>query len=270
MKGLRSGLLIVAALAVATAPAYAQQTEPEPPEPPAPPPPEGPPPPPPDAPIGPPPPPPGETTYPTYPGQPAPGYDASAGGGDASTATSDDDVVPVGEAPPAEEEHAHRGFFLRPHLGFGYLTASGQGTEARGLGIGAGIMVGGAVAKNFVVFGEFSFQVVDSASYDGPILPAPGEKAGLTAALFGAGIAYYLMPFNLHASLSASFLAMQVTVGETALLTDPSGFGLHLTLGKEWMLARRWGLGVAAHSVLGFASDFTLFGVGLAATLTFN
>ncbi len=257
-------LLFAALLSVATPVARAQE---------APegegdaPPPEGPPPPPPDAPIGPPPPPPEQSTYPAYPGQPAVGYDATASAGGAAAT---DDVVPVGEPPAPEEEKEHRGFFLRPHVGFGFLGVSGQGTQARGLAVGAGIKIGAAIAKNFILFGEFTFQIVDSADYDGPILPAPGDTVGLTMVMFGGGIAYYLMPLNLHASLSASFLAMQVAVGDTALLTDPAGFGLHLTVGKEWMLGRRWGLGIAAHSVLGFANDYTLYGVGLAATLTFN
>jgi len=218
-----------------------------------------------DAPLGPPPPPPDESSYPRYPGQPAPGYDAT------STATVDDGVVPTGEAPaPPSDEHEHRGFFLRPHVGFGYMSTSGQGTELRGLAFRAGIMVGAAVVENLVVFGEFAFGISASANYDGPILPAPGERAGLTAALFGAGVAYYIMPFNLHVSLAADFLAMQITIGDRAILPEPSGFAFHVTLGKEWYFARRWALGIAAQSEVGFVGDYVLFGVGLAGTITFN
>jgi len=261
MAGHPLALVIALVTLVAVSPARAQEEEPEPviaaPE--------GTPPPPLEAPTGPPPPPPEEATYPQYPGQPAPGYDAT------STASADEGVVPTGDAPPSvSEEPEHRGFFLRPHVGFGFNSMSGQGTELRGLAFRAGIMVGAAVIENLVVFGEFAFSIVASANYDGPILPAPGERASLTAALFGGGVAYYIMPLNLHVSLAADFLAMQVTIGDRAILPEPSGFAFHVTLGKEWYFARQWALGIAAQTEVGFVGNYVLFGVGLAGTLTFN
>jgi hypothetical protein len=197
------------------------------------------------------------------------GYDATASPAD--DVVPEVDVVATADAPtPAATEHEHRGFFLRPHVGFGYVTASGQGTELRGLGFSAGIMIGAAIVKNLVLFGEFAFQVVGSGKYEGPVRPGPGETVGLAAAVFGGGVAYYIMPYNLHASVAVDYLAMQITVGERALLLDPSGFAFHVTLGKEWYVSRRLGLGLAAQALLGFVGDYTLFGIGLAGTLTFD
>jgi hypothetical protein len=175
------------------------------------------------------------------------------------------------ETPVAEEGPTHRGFFLRPHVSVGYLGATGPDESLKGLALGAGVSVGFAIVENLILFGEFMFQTVNGGAYDGMYMSSADEGTGLDMVAFGGGIAYYVMPLNLHFALAGSVTVFQIHVGTLPpILNDPAGFGFNATVGKEWWLGGQWGLGIAAQALLGFADQYTLFGVGLAATLTFN
>lgn len=66
-------------------------------------------------------------------------------------------------------------------------------------------------------------------------------SAGLNA--LGGGVTWYIMPVNIYVSGSAGFGWMSVSQNYTR--SSSVGFAFDFTVGKEWWVSDRWGLGVA-------------------------
>ncbi|MCB9515438.1 MAG: hypothetical protein R3C71_02905 [Candidatus Krumholzibacteriia bacterium] len=150
--------------------------------------------------------------------------------------------------------HSHdAGFFLRLSAGGGgakteadVVLGSTPGTLEFSGGAGnMNIAIGGIVAPNLALHGTLwgwtvSGPNVDwSAGGDGWV---PGD---LTMAAVGGGATYYFMPVNLYVSSSLGFGRLDLEGGST-----DAGFAMDFTLGKEWWVGERWGLGLAGS--LGF------------------
>jgi len=179
----------------------------------------------------------------------------------------------------------HDGFYLGLQMGPGYssMSASSGGSDitVSGGGIELSLALGGAVAPNLILFG----QIVGNSSIDPHIevsgLGSGDAKGSATVSGFGAGITYYVMPANVY--LSGSALATRLTisdedgndVGKTNL-----GFGLNLSVGKEWWVSDNWGLGGAVQFMAARMEDqgepgggkptWTSVAFALALSATFN
>jgi len=223
-----------------------------------------------------PPPPPAEEAVPPPPDgsipPPPPGY-----GGPATqpTATA---APPVPISPPVEMEepaqpHEHRGFYLRFGLGFDWLNASlesfGVPLDATGGAVGFYVAIGGNVTDNLALFGDVFFAGAGNANLEGG--GAPSVEGRLTIAGTGPGVAWYFMPINMHVSLGAAIMNVQVTDVDGTPLADATGWGLHAQFGKEWWIGAEWGLGVMGQVVLAtLEEEQSAFVLGLLASLTFN
>jgi hypothetical protein len=155
---------------------------------------------------------------------------------------------------PLPGEHTHDGFFLSLRPGIGILHAKysygGSDTTISGGGMALSFAVGGVIAPNLIIYGEVVSVQSSSTNIDpGYGSTGLGGKVGLFG--IGPGIAYYLEPANFYVSGTIAF--SQVTANDTGSsiesrdgnkLTD-LGFGLALTVGKEWWVSHNWGLGVA-------------------------
>ena len=153
-------------------------------------------------------------------------------------------------ADPASE---HRGFYLRMNLGPGFssMEADDANLTLKGAGVGASAAVGGALARNFVLFGEVFLHGMADPSVEGLGLDeSTVQGAGVLG--IGPGAAYYFMPLNLYVSatlaLTAGFVDVRDELGDpdTKSRSTKAGLGLSLMVGKEWWLSANWGLGVAA------------------------
>jgi hypothetical protein len=172
---------------------------------------------------------------PTPPGY-APGYGPPA-------------YVPPGfYAPPGEP--THQGFFLRLHLGGGSSSYTGSGpagsTYIAGGNLSFGIALGGTVAPNLALFGNYFVSVAGSASASGTDTRfATTGDAGIDG--FGAGAVYYFEPINLYlsAAVAAAFLVIDDKQQKMIDETD-TGIGFEAMVGKEWWISQHWGVGGAA------------------------
>jgi len=193
-------------------------------------------------------PPPGYSNYPPPP-PPGYGYPPPRGYG-----------RPVVYAPPV---YQHDGFYLNMHIGGGYTSLSstldGVKTTISGGSLSLGVAAGGVIAPNLILFGTLygnSITDPDVSSSDGS---SQGTLSGATATLigFGVGLAYYVEPINVYfaGALSATWLDLSDSdTNETFYQTD-TGLGFQALVGKEWWVARDWGLGVAGEITLASMKD---------------
>ncbi|HET9451379.1 MAG TPA: outer membrane beta-barrel protein [Aggregicoccus sp.] len=155
------------------------------------------------------------------------------------------------------EPHTHDGFYLRLQAGPGGVRANNgdEDLTLKGLGGGLNVEIGGALARNFILYGKLF-----GASVPSPDLKLGGvtfedvEDVNLGVGAVGVGATYYFMPVNLYvsAAISAAQLSLETADerGETKV-----GPGLHLGLGKEWWVGEQWGLGVGAELALARVED---------------
>jgi hypothetical protein len=178
----------------------------------------------------------------------------------------------------------HLGFFIRPDLGFGYLTSSestsaGDATISGFAGL-AGVSIGGAVAEN-VILGAHLFDAV-SSNPDVSLGGTSVKTSDTTVTMFGIGpeLTYYFMPNNIYLSGTLALTRMTVRNNGNDASTD-WGFGTRLTLGKEWWVSNHWGLGLSGHvsysnnndpATNGSGNDHTLssWAFGAAFSATYN
>jgi hypothetical protein len=152
-------------------------------------------------------------------------------------------------APPPQPEHG--GFFLRLHGGPGFdsfSSSSGNSgsTQLAGAGISFAIALGGAVAPNLAVFGNFfESGAVQLSSLKTSRTDLIGTDNAAVGGL-GAGVVYYVEPLNLYLSgaLAATFFFIEDAKGKQLDETKP-GIGFDGMVGTEWWASAHWGLGAA-------------------------
>lgn len=145
--------------------------------------------------------------------------------------------------------HEHDGFFLRMLYGFGYANLTeedvfGSDLKYSGFAQDLRFQIGGTIAKNLILFGEFGGNMQIDPKLEYMDFSGTAEDVTVSVFNFGGGITYYMMPSNFYFSLSllssqASF-EFEGTTGESQY-----GFGMYLMIGKEWWVGNDWGLGVS-------------------------
>jgi len=140
------------------------------------------------------------------------------------------------------------GFFLRLSAGGGSAKTSLEGNldeiEISGPAGDLNIAIGGIVAPNLALHGTlFGWSTND------PDVEVNGSYIGrmngdMTAGGMGIGLTYYFMPVNLYLSGSVGFGSMELRLAGPSGETD-TGLFTDLTVGKEWWVGDKWGLGIA-------------------------
>jgi len=155
----------------------------------------------------------------------------------------------------------HDGFYLRALVGLGYLHASasynGQSITESGPGVTLGIALGGVVAPNLVLYGEFLGTMVTDPHYDDGTSSGTYNGVTETLASIGPGLAYYL-DGNMY--LSGTLLLSKISYSDSndssnAVDGTNFGVGLGLTFGKEWWVTYDWGLGLAGQLSMSSMKD---------------
>ncbi len=146
------------------------------------------------------------------------------------------------------------GFFLRLSAGGGAASSEidfpgGEGELSGGAG-DINFAIGGIVSPNLALHGTiFGWSIQDP---DVTLFGMSGEAdATVTLSALGGGVTYYVMPANVYLSGSLGFGRLSIDgvggEGESDL-----GAIIDLTVGKEWWVGDKWGLGVAG--AVGFHS----------------
>ncbi len=139
---------------------------------------------------------------------------------------------------------------------------NGQRLTYSGTSIPVNLAVGAAIRPNLILFGE-----VMSAQLFSPDSEYAGEKRtansmNVTIQGVGPGVAYYFMPINIY--VSGSILLHKVSFTDSNDDYDSTdlstlGFAANLMAGKEWWVSPNWGIGLAAHFMLGTAKNRALY-----------
>ncbi len=156
------------------------------------------------------------------------------------------------------------GFFLRLSTGGGFAKTSEDFivTDAAAfvpieLNVGgpsgdANFAIGAIVSPNLAVHASlFSWAAADpTVEING--LDLETNDVTLTMSAVGAGVTWYAMPANVYISPSVGAASLTIDVDGDEAETN-TGIALDLTIGKEWWVGNRWGLGIAVgvgtHSV---------------------
>jgi hypothetical protein len=137
------------------------------------------------------------------------------------------------------------------------LRAGASDYKYSGVGGNFGIALGGAINRNFVLFGELFALDVTNPNFTANGSTQSTTNANLSMAAWGLGAAYYIDPVN--AFVSATLGLGKVTFSYDDLgqsYSDDSNWGImtRFAFGKEWWVGSQWALGAAAEAGVGHMS----------------
>jgi len=132
----------------------------------------------------------------------------------------------------------HLGFYIRPDLGFGYMNSDENGVSLHGLAVVSGVAIGGALQENSILAAHFF-----NATIYNPTVSSGGFSSSTSDsswAMFGFGpqYTYYFMPSNMYLSTTLGLTRMHSSTNSGSGDSD-WGFGMRLSLGKEWWVGDR-------------------------------
>ncbi len=140
------------------------------------------------------------------------------------------------------------GFFLRLSTGVG-----GGGTERdanpdiklSGFISETNLAIGGTVTRNLALHATLFGWTAGDPTVESGGTGVELNNAELTMGALGAGITYYFMPLNLYLSPSIGFGGLTLELPGGGDGESDTGVAFDFTIGKEWWVSNRWGLGVA-------------------------
>jgi hypothetical protein len=140
------------------------------------------------------------------------------------------------------------GFFLRLSAGGGpastKLESGGEKVELSGSAADVNFAIGAIVSPNLAVHGTLFGWLISDPDVEITGLGSEQANADVDLSGFGAGLTYYFMPANVYVSgtIGAGTLSIDGVGGN---YESDTGILFDLTVGKEWWVGNRWGLGVA-------------------------
>lgn len=159
--------------------------------------------------------------------------------------------------PPPPNYFTHDGFYLRLHAGLGFTHLSISGETISGPSLSFGAAIGGTVAPNLAIFGNFfgtSMQDPNDSFTGGS-----QTLSGINVTLYGIGVgaAYYLEPVNVYLSGTLALMWWDASDSDSNFTEGRSevGGGFQFMVGKEWWIAPDWGIGAAAEVLVGSMKD---------------
>lgn len=174
----------------------------------------------------------------------------------------------------------HEGFYLRflAGRGLGSIVIDNDMTFISGAGL-FHFQIGGEVSENLVLFGD-----VGGFSLSNPELEWQGTTTSLTETSIhsnslGIGLSYYFMPSNIYLAGSLMLTRTNIKFKDQDAGESKLGPGLFISIGKEWWVGRKWGLGVAGFfesawvkdkkDAQGYQADIKnqIFGIAFSATM---
>lgn len=143
----------------------------------------------------------------------------------------------------------HRGFFLSYAPGINFTSVAidsknyGSSTY-KGTGLGMDFKIGGTLTENLILHATIIGHGVVGPKIDDI---KTDNKTSVSEMMFGAGLTYY-NPSNylFSASVGVGSYTLENEREDIDISTD-NGFSCQLKVGKEWWVAAKLGIGVAAY-----------------------
>ncbi len=167
-------------------------------------------------------------------------------------------------SPPAQaiqraEAFTHDDIYARLSVGPGYTTllSLDRGTRYRAFGATISIeaSIGGEVAEDLLLHltALHWSLLAPSHTVNGSSVTGTGGQGSAIAV--GPGFTYYIMPWNIFASLSIGLGRMFMTKpseqvpggGPPVAYASDTGWMVHISAGKEWWVDEQWLLGASAY-----------------------
>lgn len=191
---------------------------------------------------------------------------------------------PQQASPTPSGFHTHDGFYLNMMWGLGSLnfseTRGGDSLSMGGLSGQFSLKLDGAVTRSVVLFGAIdSFSapspdakmVIDGVTYSGSL-----QNTTYSSLMIGVGAGIYFGD-NFLAKLTlgqASAILEYKSGGISYKSETDKGFGVNVSIGKEWWISADWGIGVAFFGHMSSIKDegvpATQTYLGVAFTATYN
>jgi opacity protein-like surface antigen len=155
----------------------------------------------------------------------------------------------AGAASANEPKQHDGGFFLRLSAGLGSAQTKWDDLDddeakVSGLSGDANFAVGANVGGALAIHGTFwGFSMTDPELESGGV-EIELDDATYSVSAFGAGLTYYT-DSNFYVSPSIGLATASIEFDNVTVESD-TGFAVDLTIGKEWWVSDKWGLGVAA------------------------
>ncbi len=167
----------------------------------------------------------------------------------ATSARADDD----------RHSESHDGLFVRVEGGIGYLHASANyagvtATSTGGTGM-LGAALGGAIAPNLVLYGEVWGMACPNPNVQFAGSNSIAKNTTLNYGGLGLGIGFFLMPANLFLGVSLDLTRLAVTNSDGSDSHSDVGLAATVTLGKQWWISDRLGLGISLQGIGGGNRD---------------
>lgn len=159
--------------------------------------------------------------------------------------------------------HQHKGFYLSMNMGpvFGNVIKTddpyGNNSPTRnfsGTGVLSDVKIGVAIYENIILHVTSVSHLLSgptvtttfSPSDFNPTIRKMPDSFSINESMVGIGFTRYLMPANFYLSASVGtgfFTTVDTNKSPSRVLTDP-GFSMQIKVGKEWWIAKNWGLGL--------------------------
>ncbi|MDZ4806375.1 MAG: hypothetical protein SGI90_16075 [Candidatus Eisenbacteria bacterium] len=163
-------------------------------------------------------------------------------------------VMPARANEPRQHDKA---FFLRLSAGAGAASATFDDVFRRfpelpsgdlklsGTSGDVNFAIGGTVSRNLALHATLGGWSVSNPDVEIGGFKGDTDDALMSLSMFGPGLTYYFMPVNLYLSGSLCAATMTLELDRDEEESD-TGIAVDLTIGKEWWVGNKWGLGVAA------------------------
>jgi hypothetical protein len=169
--------------------------------------------------------------------------------------------APAPSRGPVAAGNDHTGLMIRlsAGIGVGAVTEDWPSTTLKSSGP-AGVYsfaIGGAVSPNLAMGADFfGFGLSEPKLTYGGTSYGTQQNTSVNVGGVGFNTTYFFMPSNVYVSGTLGLVQVSrnkySSSGSSQTLTtdDPSrGLGVSLMVGKEWMVSRDWGLGVAGQFI---------------------
>lgn len=179
----------------------------------------------------------------------------------AAPLASADPAVDPPPTPLEKPAHSEHGLYLAITSGVASAATAAKLTDGTNVSLhGWGgtfeLQIGASVTDNFVLAADMSSTSVLSPTFEQADMTVhSNDEVRWATAFIGATTAYYVMPLDLRLAGGLGVFRQALDVPNMSIARSDFGGAAKASLGKEWWVSEKWGIGLNLDSVLGVVPD---------------